>query len=159
MQAGAHALSPITCQGVLKKKQRLSLLHSVLLHPQVSAWQLRKPWYACDGCVRGRGIESGQGAGEAGLSWGGGGHGPDCQTASLQLQLPRIQRLAGSQGQQDRAHSGPFTVEWSHTRSSLAQASSGTRQNSLCSTPEDETMTISSKSLRLWNRLKPTNCL
>lgn len=100
-------------------------------------------------------IKSGQGAGEVGLSCGGGGgHSPDCQTASLQPQLPRIQRLARSQGQHDRARSGPFTVDWSHTRSSPTQASSGTRQNSLCNRPEDEAMAISSKSLLLGDMIQ-----
>lgn len=41
------------------KKQRLSLLHSALLRTQVSTWQLGKRWYACDGCIRGQGTESG----------------------------------------------------------------------------------------------------
>lgn len=61
-------------------------------------WQLGKWWYGRDGCVWGRVSSWGRALGKWGLSCSGGGHSPDCQTASLQPQLPRIQRLAGSQG-------------------------------------------------------------
>lgn len=143
MQSGGSWLVP-DCMPKHLKNKKLSPPYCVLI-PRWACGSLGSDDMPVMDASRVEESSQGRALREVGLWWGGGGHSPDCQTASLQLQLPRIQRLARSQGQHDRAHSGPFTVEWSHTRSSLAQASSGTRQNSLCSTPQDKTMAISSE--------------
>lgn len=102
----AHRLELPPCPQSLATAFKKSSLPRSVLRPRWtcgSMWQLGKWWYARDGCVWGRVSSRGRALGKWGLSHGGGGHSPDCQTASLQPQLPRIQRLAGSQGQHSTA--------------------------------------------------------
>ena len=71
-----------------------------------------------------RGVEyqvGGRALGKCGLLCGG-GHSLDCQTASLQLQLPRIQRLAGSQGRHGRARDCSQSTDHTLVAHELKQA-------------------------------------
>ena len=102
MQAGAHALSPSPSMQCLNSP----LFNTLCCIPgeRVAACGSLESYDMVMMDVRGVEYQAGAGhRGSGGLQCGDGGHSPDCQTASLQPQLPRTPRLAGSQGQHGRA--------------------------------------------------------
>lgn len=83
-----------------KKKNTTLVVFQLNVSPYVAA---SKWWYGHDGCVWASVSSQGRAPGKQELSCSGSGHSPNCQTASLQSQLPRKQDLAESQGQHGRA--------------------------------------------------------
>ncbi len=144
MKAGAHALSPNHSPQRLKSPffQTLSCIPGELeLH--VAAWRVM----ICSWWMRvGSSIKSGQGTREVGVvvqwQWAQ----PwlsDCPPTATAAQ----DTAAGYEPRSARQGSGLFTVDWSHTRSSPAQTSSGTRLHSLCNRLKDEALRITAESL------------
>lgn len=144
MQAGAHASSPNHLPQCLKSIFFRSLCcipgeHGAAcgsLGMMICSWWMRV----------GSSIKSGQGTGEVGgvVQWRWAKPWlSDCQPTATAAQDTE----AGWEPRSARQGSGLFTVDWSHTRSSPAQTSSGTRLNSLCNRLKDEALRISSESL------------